>query len=182
MPAGLVRVLDLPEELGDIRRDHRRPGRLGLGGHDPGGVGAGGQADHPAGPLGVPDTRERRHDVGLAGAGGGYQAVNEPVRSEQAEAGLALGRIEVGTLQRGGRVLGSDPPRNRDPRGVHQVLLVVPVLRRAEPLLPRRPVDRRAVAGAQAEPGHVDRVRSRSDLQHVHALSPARDRLGHEPV
>ena len=78
--------------------------------------------------LGGPDPRERGHDVRLAGAGRGHQAVDEPRGGQQARAGLALGVIQVGAGQRRGRGLRRDPLRDRQPGHVHQVLLKVEVL------------------------------------------------------
>ena len=81
-------------------------------------------------PVSASRPRERGHDVGLAGAGRGDQAADEPCGRQQAHAGLPLGMIQVGAGQRRGRGLRRDPLRDRQPGYVHQVLLMVEVLSR----------------------------------------------------
>ena len=124
----------------------------------------------------VPDPGERGHDVGLPGPGRGHQAVDQAAGGQQAEARLPLGVVQVRARQRRGRGLGADPLRHRQHRHVDQPLLVIAVLGGAEPLLGRRPVDARPVL-AERQPRYVDDVRRRGDLQHVHALGPARHGL-----
>ena len=113
-------------------------------------------------------------------AGATRQLIRRPEVSRPV-ARLPLGVVQVRARQGRGRGLGADPLRHRQHRHVDQVLLMVPVLGGAEPLLARRPVDARPVL-AERQPGDVDDVRRRGDLQDVHALGPARHGLVRQAV
>ena len=181
VPAGLVRVLDLAEELGDV------PGIIGAPA-----CSASSAMTRAALVLAVrPMTRppvsaaQIRANAAMTWvlpvpAGATRQLISRAEVSRPRH-GLPLGVIQVRAGQRRGRGLRRDPLRDRQPGHVHQVLLVVKVLAGDEPFLAGRPVDRRAVL-AQAEPGHVDDVGHRGDLDDVHALGPAGQRLVGEAV
>ena len=172
-PPELVGAFGLAEEFGDV---------VALGQalvlQHPGGVGGGGQPDHPPAGEGSPQPGELGHGVALARPGRGNQHRRRRGRGEHHDDRVALLGVQSRTPGGGPGLLAADKLRRHPSGGGEDLFFGVQVGQRAIALLVRRPVDAAAVGGADAEAGHVGDVRG-GDLDDVGAGPAADGQLGY---